>query len=269
MNHRMTAFMKGRNYSIAEVSQKILEDEEVRWPWLFFAYALLKKLGLPHPVREEAQGVLDRRGGRFAFTEGEEEPALLWDLIDTIKIRLPEVYHIFGEHPVHYHQFTLADLAARASDERTREVLLQAAEAATPMSAQIEGLPHNPITIREDPSSGDLHFTAAASERPTRRHFQEIASLVDARWPARPRGRPPKPPGDKPPKPSKRTLDPELAERAYEMDQKGEHWRKIAQICYPHRKPAELRTRKMEKHINRLIENHDIFLNKQRKSRTE
>lgn len=269
MDHRMTAFMKKKNYEMAEVSQKILEDEEVRWHWRFFAYVLLKKLGLPHPVREVAQSALDRRGVQLPFAEGEEEPALLWALIDSVKERLPDVYRTIGEHPWAYHHFTLADLAARAPDERTREALLQAAEAATPMSAQIEGLPHNPLIITEDPSTGDLRATATASERSIRKHWMEIASLEDARWPARPRGRPPKPPGDTPPEPSKRTLDPELAERAYEMDQKGEHWRKIAQVCYPHRKPAELRTRKMEKHINRLIEKHDIFLNKQRKSRTE
>ena len=217
MIHRMTDFMSKQADLVANESRKILEHEQVRSHWLGFACAILKRLGLQHPIRnmwEEALvAELDSQRKSFMFAEGEEEIALLWTLVDTIKARRPKVGGIIGDHsPLLVHHWTLITLAELAPDEQTKEALIQAAREANPLSLEIEHFPGNPLTIKTDPLTGEERL--AGWENATVKHFTEMKSYDRARKPARPVGRPPGLP--KPKKSGKPRLDPELGLRVHQ-----------------------------------------------------
>src|SRR5262249_31735806 len=83
------------------------------------------------------------------------------------------------------------------------------------------------------------------------RWSRESRNLIRA---LRPEGRRGRPKTQKSAKPSKRALDPILAQRAYQMSLERKKWHEIARGLYPDLKPAERRTEKMRKRIERLIE---------------
>lgn len=89
--------------------------------------------------------------------------------------------------------------------------------------------------------------------------------------PRKRRGRPKKEPSAEPllPKQDSRALPPALTDLAFTMDDRGAHWSDIAKACYPDKKPAELRTNAMRKHVARLIENGAIRSRRRQKTRTE
>ena len=263
MIHRMTDFMSKQADLVANESRKILEHEQVRSHWLGFACAILKRLGLQHPIRnmwEEALvAELDSQRKSVMFAEGEEEIALLWTLVDAIKANLPELYHILGDHPpVFVHQFTLAVLGAWAPDEMTKEALRQAARSATPTSAEIEHFPSNPFTIKTDPITGEESL--AGWKKATVQHFTEMKSYDRARKPARSVGRPKGLPKSK--KSGKQSVSPEEALRAYSMNSDEVHWRDIAKALWPSMKPAALRSDATRLRIRYLIERGDRITRK-------
>ncbi len=74
---------------------------------------------------------------------------------------------------------------------------------------------------------------------------------------------------DEPSKTGRRSLNPELAERAFNMSQKGVHWKEIARACYSHLTPSELRANRMYKHIDRLRERGALAASRPKKTWTE
>jgi hypothetical protein len=108
-------------------------------------------------------------------------------------------------------------------------------------------------------------FDDPEAEKRVRIWNRQIRDYLRSLRPKKPAGRPKKPAGAMT-KHSRRTLDPELANRALTMEQRGAHWTEIARACYAHLLPAERRTDRMRKHIARLVERGAINARLQKKS---
>ncbi len=113
-----------------------------------------------------------------------------------------------------------------------------------------------------------LPFEAYDDPRLTR-WKRELRDYVRSLQPEGTKGRPRKRQIDEPSQTSSRSLDPELAERAFTMNQRDAHWKEIARACYPHLTPSELRADRMRKHIDRLRERGALAANRRKKTWTE
>lgn len=225
----------------------LLTDEEIRWLWARFAYVTLRRLGLQHPVREKVQEVLDRQSE--TLDEGDEEMIFVSQLLDAIKEKRPDVYHIVGEHLVHLQQFTFAVLRAWAPDDPTKEALLKAARQASPQTVEIDHFSDNPITVHLDPMTGEPYLTNVEKAKP--KHFMQIKAYFDSLRPARPVGRPHG--AEKPKGSGKKPVDPEDARRVYQCTQDGlDLWqaaRKVLRVTIPSDPKARERLRGKLRHL--------------------
>ena len=118
-------------------------------------------------------------------------------------------------------------------------------------------LPDNPIRIWHDSTTGDvtLDNVEAAMGPHYMRYFMQIESylrsLAPPGEPGRPKGAP------KPSKSGQRSISPEAALRAYDMDSRGAHWREIAKALWPTMTPADLRRDKTRLKVRYYIERGD------------
>jgi hypothetical protein len=165
MNPRPTRAIIKTADAASKGFEDLLADEHIRWRWSLFAYATLKRLGLQHPVRERIEKWQTEEGGSVYVDEGEDEMIFATNLLDAIKDRRPDVYHIIGENLVHLQQWTFAVLEAWAPDDATKEALHKAARTASPQSVRLEHFPDNPITVRQDPVTGEYYLTDYSTAR--------------------------------------------------------------------------------------------------------
>jgi hypothetical protein len=255
MTLRQTKFMDKTAERDADLALELTQHPQIATHFYYFAAALAEHLDLcDHPLYQRVRN-LDPQWEALGPEPLARLDALCFRLLDRIKEHLPRLHRVCADNPLLPQQAAFAILGKEATDDDMRERLFQLARRAVPQPVTIgTPLPDNPIRITENRATGGLRYEVPEGKRATRAHWLEIANIENARLPARSRGRPPKKSADKPAKPNVRTLDPELAALAYRMDQAGKSRKEIVGACFQHLTPAERRTDKVRKRIERLIE---------------
>jgi hypothetical protein len=224
MNPRPTPAMLKTAVLASEKFTTLLADAEILGKFLLFAYATLKRLEIQHPVRDRVEEVLRSRGQKFALEAGEDEMIFALELLDTIKARRPDVYHIIGERLGVLQGWTFMELVHTAPDQSARDALHQAAIAAMPPTIELEHLPDNPISVNTDLTTGAPYLTNV--EEATIKHYMQIHAYQRSMQPGGPVGRPK---GQaKAPKSGKPSVDPGLALRVYQAKLDGQNWQQVA-----------------------------------------
>ncbi len=255
---KSTSFEKKLTRQWAEMSAKALEveaeDRELRAHWRIYRYATAARttqiLGLPaHPIELVVKQDLAAKG--YELDVWGDEDNLLHPVADRLKKGMPDMAHAFAEHlPAWIRHMTYFQLSMTAPDAESKRAFLHQAALAVPL--KFDRLPNNPLRIMSDPETGTL-TTLENVNSASQKHFMQIESLKRILQPGRPPGRPKTSAREKPAPAGKRSLDPKLAARAYQMHSYKNHWTEIARACYPHAPPAERRSEKMRAHIGRLI----------------
>jgi len=232
---RHTKFWRRQEDLLAEAIGTALDDPEIQTCW--------------NEIASELYAVL--RSGEHSGTAPHvaqiETHAMFAPLISLLRERFPVIEYAWGSDlgPL-IHSLTIKGLAPEIDVPIPEKM------------AHFIPDPDNPIKIEFDPSTGEAMFRGVKTA--TVRHFIQsqsyFESLAPPGEPGRPKGSP------KPSKSGRRSISPEAALRAYDMDSRGAHWREIAKALWPPMTPADLRSEKTRLKVRYYIERGDRLARK-------
>ncbi len=225
---RYTALWEHQTKFIGEVLATALDDPEIDACWDYITVKL-------HAALKQPPHVLP--------TETEIR-IMAAPLIKLLQERVPTLEHAWESNLGPW----IIELMARMIQTAAPEI-----DITIPETNMKRLLPDNPVTISSDPSTGKVILRDV--ETATGRHFMQIQSyfqsLTAPGKPGRPKGSP------KPSKSGRRSISPEAALRAYDMDSRRAHWSEIAKALWPAITPADLRKEKTRLKVRYYIERGD------------
>jgi hypothetical protein len=233
MSPRLTTAMLKHTESIAKTFYSLFvayEDTDISSAFSLWAYVILKRLGIPHPIRSELEEALgpDRvfrmKGATIPATEEE----LRLTLLDMIKAKRPDFYDTIGTHKQAFQHWLLFALSVTAPDVATKQKITDYLEQIRRPSYELDHLPGNPITVERDSVTGK--HTLADVDNAEPKHYMQIKAYFDSLRPARRVGRPKLQIGDQPVKQEKsnRSVSSKEALAVYHAKGKGQNWQQIA-----------------------------------------
>jgi hypothetical protein len=232
----------------------LFDDEEIRTAFNPCAYMMLKRLRISHPIRSMVEEALGPNGvlcvKRTRTPVSEEELQL--QLLDVIKAKQPDWYHVIGTHIPFFQHLMLCELRRTAPDETTKQALSSVLEEIRVPTLELDHFPDNPITVERDSVTGKHTLTDV--EEAELKDYMQIMAYFDSLRPARSAGRPRG--VEKPKKSGRQPLPPEVALRVYQakLDAPKWNWQQAARKVLGVPIPSDLKAReRLRQRVGRLL----------------